>query len=92
MPGIPKEILFYQVGSAADSKGTSTLAGGTSARVNGVVYTPASEVDLQGNPTFGSCTEFIANNFVIGGTPTMNAPASSCGINTQSASTLVLLE
>jgi hypothetical protein len=92
LPGIPKEILFYQVASQADSKGTSTLAGGSTASVNGVVYTPASEVDLQGNPSFGSCTEFIANNFVIGGTPTMNAPSSSCGINTQSASTLVLLE
>jgi hypothetical protein len=60
--------------------------------VNGVVYTPASEIDLQGNPSFGSCTEFIGLKFVIGGTPTMNAPGASCGINTTSASTLVLLE
>jgi hypothetical protein len=92
LTGIPQEILFYQVASQADTKGTSTLAGGAATSVNGVVYTPASEIDLQGNPTFGSCTEFIAQNFVIGGTPTMNAPSGSCGINTQSASTLVLLE
>jgi hypothetical protein len=88
--GIPKEILFYQVASQADNKGTSSI-GSANATLNGVIYTPASEIDLQGNPTFGSCTELIASNFVVGGNPTMNSPAN-CGINTQSASTLVLLE
>jgi hypothetical protein len=90
--GIPQEVLFYQVASTADTtKGNSTIAGGSVTSLNGVVYTPATQITLQGNPTLGSCTEFIALNFVIGGTPTMSSPGG-CGINTQSASTLVLLE
>jgi len=92
--GIPKEILFYQVASTADTnanKANSTVAGGPGTTLNGVVYTPAKQVTLQGNPTLGSCTEFIAFNFVIGGTPVMSSP-SACGVITQSASALVLLE
>jgi hypothetical protein len=91
--GIPQEVLFYQVASTADTnKGNNTIAGGPTTSLNGVVYTPATQITLQGNPILGSCTEFIALNLVIGGTPTMNAPAAGCGINTASASTVVLLE
>jgi Flp pilus assembly protein TadG len=97
MPGIPKQILFYQVKSpAADTggghPGNSTFGGGSGVSLNGVIYTPSTEISLQGNPSFGSCTEMIANDFVIGGTPVMNAPLGTCGIITESVSTLVLLE
>jgi len=85
--------LFYQVASTANtSKGNSTIAGGPGTSLNGVSYTPVTQLTLQGNPTLGSCTEFIALNFVVGGTPTMNAPLSSCGITTRSAATIALLE
>jgi hypothetical protein len=88
---IPLEILFYQKFSTADtSKGNSVLAGGSAVSLNGVVYTPATQIGLNGNPTFGSCTELIAGSFSLGGTPSMSAP--SCGIVTASATTLVLLE
>jgi hypothetical protein len=91
--GIPQEVLFYQVANTADTqKGDSTIAGGPKTSLNGVVYTPATQITLQGSPTLGSCTEFIALNFVIDGTSTMNAPAAGCGINTARASALVLLE
>ena len=90
---IPKQILFYQPTSTADtSKGNSILAGGAGVSLNGVSYTPSTQITLQGNPTFGSCTEMISGNFVVGGTPTMNAPSNACGINSQSVSTLVLAE
>jgi hypothetical protein len=90
---IPAQILFYQPSSTADAnKGNSQLAGGSGVSLNGVVYTPATKVTLQGNPTLGSCTEFIALNFVIGGTPTLSAPLGTCGINSQSVSTVVLAE
>jgi hypothetical protein len=93
LTGIPKEILFYQVAATADvNKGANTVAGGSTTSLNGVIYTPATEIDLQGNPTLGSCTELIAAKFVVSGNPVMNAPLLSCGINTASASTLVLLE
>jgi hypothetical protein len=91
--GIPQEVLFYQVANTADPKKTNnTIAGGPTTSLNGVVYTPATQITLQGNPILGSCTEFIALNFVIGGNPKMNAPAAGCGIKQASASSLVLLE
>jgi hypothetical protein len=94
---IPARILFYQVAfPKADPgpghPGNTTLAGGSLVSLNGVVYTPSTEIALQGNPTFDSCTELIANDFVIGGNPVMYAPLTTCGINTKSVSTLVLLE
>jgi len=97
MPVIPKQILFYQVKSpAADTSGghpgNSTFGGGAGVSLNGVIYTPSTEIALQGNPSLGSCIELIANDFVVGGTPTMNAPLGTCGIITKSVSTLVLLE
>jgi hypothetical protein len=93
--GIPAEILFYQVLLRADTSngnndGHSVLAGGPGVSLNGVVYTPATQIQLNGNPTFGSCTELIAASFSLGGTPSMSAP--SCGIITASATTLVLME
>jgi hypothetical protein len=95
-PCIPQRILFYQPASTADTsggqKGDSTIAGGVDVHLDGVIYTPATQITLQGNPDLGSCTEMIAANFVVGGNPTMNAPLSSCGIITRSASTLVLVE
>jgi len=88
---IPVEILFYQEPSTADTaKGNSVLAGGAAVRLNGVVHTKATQIGLNGNPTFGSCTELIAGSFSLGGTPSMSAP--SCGIPTASATTLVLME
>jgi hypothetical protein len=88
---IPLEMLFYQEASTADTKfGNSVLAGGSAVSLNGVVYTKATQIGLNGNPTFGSCTELIAGSFSLGGTPSMSAP--SCGIVTASATTLVLLE
>jgi hypothetical protein len=93
LTGVPQQILFYQVASTADtSKGTSTIAGGSGVSLNGVVYTPATQFTLQGNPMLGSCTEFIASNFVIGGTASMSQPPLSCGVLTQSTSTIVLAE
>jgi hypothetical protein len=93
LTGIPQQILFYQVASTADTKfGNTTLAGGSGVSLNGVVYTPATQVQLQGNPTLGSCTEFIANTFQIGGTASMSQPPLSCGVLTQSTSTIVLAE
>jgi hypothetical protein len=93
--GIPASILFYQVAAHADTSngnnnGHSILAGGAGVSLNGVVYTPATQIQLNGNPNFNSCTELIAATFSIAGTPTMNAP--TCGINTASVSTIVLLE
>ena len=89
---IPANVLFYQVAARADTKkGTSTLAGGLSVSLTGVVYTPATQIRLNGNPNFNSCTELIAASFNIAGTPTMNAPTCA-GIITASVSTLVLLE
>jgi Putative Flp pilus-assembly TadE/G-like len=93
--GIPANILFYQVAAHADTSngnnnGHSILAGGAGVSLNGVVYTPATQIQLNGNPNFSSCTELIAATFNIAGTPTMNAP--TCGINTASVTTLVLLE
>jgi Putative Flp pilus-assembly TadE/G-like len=93
--GIPANILFYQVAAHADTSngnnnGHSILAGGAGVSLNGVVYTPATQIQLNGNPNFSSCTELIAATFNIAGTPTMNAP--TCGINTASVATLVLLE
>ncbi len=93
--GIPANILFYQVAAHADTSngnnnGHSILAGGAGVSLNGVVYTPATQIQLNGNPNFNSCTELIADTFNIAGTPTMNAP--TCGINTASVTTLVLLE
>jgi hypothetical protein len=94
-PCIPPRILFYQVASTADlsggQPGNSTFSG-TGINLNGVVYTPKTELTLQGGPIFGSCTELIANDFVVGGNATMNAPAPACGIISNSVSTLVLLE
>jgi Flp pilus assembly protein TadG len=94
-PCIPPRILFYQVASTADPgpghPGNSVFSG-PAVSLNGVVYTPSTELQLQGSPTFGSCTELIANDFVVGGTATMNAPAAACGIISSSVSTLVLLE
>jgi Putative Flp pilus-assembly TadE/G-like len=88
---IPPNVLFYQDPVHANiNKGTSTLAGGQSVSLIGVVYTPATQIGLDGNPKFNSCTELIAASFNIAGTPTMNAP--TCGINTASVTTLVLLE
>jgi Flp pilus assembly protein TadG len=90
---IPKEVLFYQPAATADTKkASSVIAGGAGVSLDGVVYTPATQITLQGNPTLGSCTELIAGDFVVGGTPTMNNPALSCGINTESVTTLVLAE
>jgi Flp pilus assembly protein TadG len=91
--GIPKDILFYQPGAIADtSKGDSTIAGGSGVTLNGVIYTPATALNLNGNSTsFGNCTELIAASFSISGTPSMNS-APSCGAVTQSATTIVLLE
>ena len=89
--GIPAEILFYQDAAHADTKkGNTTLAGGSAASLNGVVYTPATQIGLNGNATFGSCTELIADTFNIAGTPTMNAP--TCGVSSASVTTIVLLE
>jgi hypothetical protein len=94
-PCIPPRILFYQVASTADPgpghPGDSTFSG-SHVSINGVVYTPATQLSLQGNPSFGSCTELIAKNFVVGGTATMNSPANTCGISSASVTTIVLLE
>src|SRR5439155_12508256 len=52
-PCIPKRILFYQVASTAvtnANKGNTTLAGGSGVSLNGVVYIPAKQIGLQGNP------------------------------------------
>jgi len=95
-PCIPQQILFYQIASTAHTSGgqpgDSTLAGDAGVSLNGVVYTPSTQITLKGNPTFGSCTELIAAKFVFAGTATMNAPGPTCGIITASVSTLVLLE
>lgn len=89
--GIPAEILFYQDAATADTKKSgSTLAGGSATSLNGVVYTPATQISLQGNASFGSCTELVAASYSISGTPSLSAP--TCGIATASVSTLVLLE
>jgi len=88
---IPAEILFYQDAAHADTnKGNSTLAGGSATSLNGVVYTPVTQIQMNGNATYGSCTELIALSFSIAGTESLSAP--SCGVLTGSVSTLVLLE
>jgi hypothetical protein len=94
-PCIPPRILFYQVASTADpgpGHPGDSIFSGSAVSLNGVVYTPSTQLTLQGNPSFGSCTELIAKDFVVGGTATMNAPALTCGIISASVSTLVLLE
>jgi Flp pilus assembly protein TadG len=88
---IPAEILFYQDAAKADTnKGTTTLAGGSAVSLNGVVYTPAGQIGLNGSPSFNGCTELIAGSFIISGTPSMTRPA--CGVATKSASRTVLAE
>jgi putative Flp pilus-assembly TadE/G-like protein len=92
--GIPASILFYQPAATAitnANKGNTTLAGGSAVSLIGVVYTPAKEIGLNGNPNFSSCTELIAASFVISGNPTLTR-ASTCSLNSPSVSTLVLLE
>jgi hypothetical protein len=90
--GIPKDILFYQVASTADTKsGTSTLAGGPTVSLHGVIYTPATQITLSGNATsFGSCTVLIAGSFSLNGNVMMTAPA--CGISPPNGWTLALVE
>jgi len=92
--GIPASVLFYQPSATAvttANKGNTTLAGGPLVSLTGVVYTPAKQIGLNGSPNFNSCTELIAASFVISGTPTMTR-AQTCGLNSGSVSTLVLLE
>jgi hypothetical protein len=91
-------ILLYQVASTADTSGCKTscksstiLAGAGSANLEGVIYAPATEISLQGNPSFGSCLELIAGQYSIGGTPSFLQPPT-CNIKTASASKLVLAE
>src|SRR5260370_7289832 len=72
---IPLEMLFYQEASTADTKfGNSVLAGGSAVSLNGVVYTKATQIGLNGNPNFGSCPELIAGSFSPAGTPLISAP------------------
>jgi Flp pilus assembly protein TadG len=90
--GSPSDILFYQDPAHADTnKGTTTLAGGPAVHLDGVVYTPASQILLQGNPNFSGCTELIAASFTIGGTPSMTRP-TGCGVRTTGVSAVVLAE
>jgi hypothetical protein len=89
--GVPTEILFYQDSAHADtSKGNSTLAGGSTTSLNGVIYTPSTQIALNGNASFGSCTELIALSYSIAGTPSLGRP--SCGVTTASVSSFALLE
>jgi len=90
---IPKEILFYQDASRADtSKGNSTVGGGSGVSLNGVVYLPKTELDLQGNASFGACTELIAGSFGLNGTVSLSRPLTGCGVNTAVAATISLVE
>jgi len=91
--GIPKEILFYQDGSKADtSKGNTTVGGGSGVSLNGVIYLPKTELDLQGNASFGACTELIAGSFGLNGTLSLSRPLTSCGVNTAVPAVVSLIE
>ena len=65
--------------------------GACTVHLDGVVYTPASQILLNGNPNFSGCTELIAASFTISGTPSMTMP-TGCGVRTQGISAVVLAE
>ena len=90
---IPKEILFYQDGSRADTgKGDSTVGGGSAVQLNGVIYLPKGQLGLQGNASFGPCTELIAGSFDLNGTVSLTRPLTGCGVTTATAAVISLVE
>jgi Flp pilus assembly protein TadG len=91
---IPSGILFYQDPSVADTScvknnistsSCNTLTANSNGALTGVIYTPKTVVQFQGNDNNSGCLVVIALAIVYSGTSTINASQAACsaaGVNT----------
>lgn len=79
--GLPSGLLFAQDPAHAyvnnGSEADSTITADTNTSLQGVLYSPATNVTFTGNSN-SSCFLIIANTLIFTGTSTMTANLSSC--------------
>jgi Flp pilus assembly protein TadG len=89
--GSLKSILFF--GDKNATSVTNSFGGGASMNLNGVIYTPSSDVTIAGNSSASSasCTQVVSNSLTISGASGFGTGSSCAGGSTPITTTTLNL-